>query len=125
MKFRQLGEYKKVAPGELDLVTGVCADAFVVKQRDITRHWRGAIDVCEARQLAMWFLRERGHTFKAIARAFHKKDHATAMHGVNRVKSMLAINDRRFSRRWNIANAALKGEAPKGYTLLKEVEHAG
>ena len=50
MKFRQLGEYKKVAQGELDLVTGVCADAFVVKQRDITRDWRGAIDVCEARQ---------------------------------------------------------------------------
>lgn len=120
MKFRQLGEYKKVAPGELDLVTGVCADAFVVKQRDLTRDWRGAIDVCEARQLAMWFLRERGHTFKAIARAFHKKDHATAMHGVNRVKSMLEIKDRRFSRRWNIADAALRGEAPKGYTVLKE-----
>ena len=119
MKFHQPGFYVKVMPAELETVTVACADAFVVKQRDLVRHWRGAIDVCEARQLAMWFLRERGHTFKAIARAFHKKDHATAMHGVNRVKSMLAIKDRRFSRRWNLVDAALKGEAPKGYTVLK------
>ena len=108
MRFRKPGFSEKVPKDELDTVAGACADAFVVKQRDITRDWRGAIDVCEARQLAMWFLRQRGYTFQAIAFAFHKKDHATAMHGVNRVKDMLEIKDRRFSRRWNIADAALK-----------------
>ena len=120
MRFKQPGFSEKVPKAELETITGACADAFVVKQRDVVRSGRGFVDVCEARQLAMWFLRERGFTFKAIAFAFHKKDHATAMHGVNRVKSMLAIKDRRFSRRWDIADAALRGEAPKGYTVLKE-----
>ena len=119
MKFKQLGAHKKVLPSELELVTTACADAFVVRPRDMLRRTRGAIDVCEARQLAMWFLRERGHTFGAIARAFNKGHHGTIMHGVNRVKNMLEIKDRRFSRRWDIADAALRGEAPRGYTVLK------
>ena len=49
------------------------------------RERNGRMDVCRARWLAMWLLRQRGRSFKAIGYCLHR-DHSTVMNGVHGVE---------------------------------------
>lgn len=84
-------------------VCGVSVDEL--RSRSRMRH------VCAARQVAMYALRElTGLSYPAIGRAVGGKDHTTAMHGVERVRSAVAQGGDGIGRRAAEVVAALRDD---------------
>lgn len=77
-----------------DLVKLVCKE-FRVTSKDVFGRSRKS-DIAFARQVAMYLLREDfGFKLEEVADILERKDHTTVMHGVDKIKSKMAI-DRGF-----------------------------